>query len=125
MSAHPQGPYADEALATTPTVVQQALRRDVNERLVMNDGVGAEERVDVMCECVHPDCAARVALTVSEYEAVRRFPNRFLVKAGHEVAEDERVVAVSDGHVVVEKIGRGGLYAVGADPRRRGVRSEA
>jgi hypothetical protein len=62
-------------------------------------------------------------MTVAEYELVRRFSTRFFVKEGHEVAEEERVVAESDGYVVVETSGRSGLFAVGADPRRRSHRS--
>jgi hypothetical protein len=68
---------------------------------------------------MHPGCEARVELTGSAYELVRRFPNRFLVKEGHEAASDERVVTEAETYVVVEKSGRGGLYAVAADPRRR------
>ena len=75
-----------------------------------------------MPECIWNDCTAKITMIVGDYEAVRRFPTRFFVKAGHEVAEEERVVAESDGYVVIEASGRGGLYAVSADPRGRWYR---
>jgi hypothetical protein len=106
-------------------ITHQALRREVNERISsLNDGSWIAEPglVDVCCECVRRDCTGRVAMTVSEYEAVRRFPTRFLVKEGHEVSGEERVVAEAAGYVVVERSGREGLYAVGTDPRRRVLR---
>lgn len=107
-------------------VVHQALRREVNERIssVNHDfHLTAPESMDVMCECVHTSCTGRIQMTVAEYERVRRFPTRFFVKEGHEVSAGERVVAEAAGYVVVEKSGRDGLYAVGADPRRRTLRS--
>ena len=63
-------------------------------------------------------------MTAAEYEAVRRFPTRFFVKEGHEVAGGERVVGESEGYVVVEKIGAEGLRAVAIDPRRRAGRKQ-
>lgn len=87
-------------------VAQQALRREVNDTIsevsTASFRLTAVDRLDVVCECVRPGCSAVVAVTVAEYEAVRRFPTRFFVKAGHELAEDERVVSASADHVVVE-----------------------
>lgn len=99
---------------------RQSLRRDVNERITLAGeelGATAEDTLDVLCECVHADCAGLISITVAEYQAVRRFPTRFFVKAGHEVAKTERVVAESDGHVVIEATGQTGLRAVVTDPR--------
>jgi hypothetical protein len=124
MSAQPKDAFVDDVL-DDDDVVQQALRREVNERTraFVADGQGADGTVDVGCECARRSCTGRVAITVAEYEAIRRFPTRFLVKEGHEVNEGERVVGESVGYVVVEKSGRQGLYAVGVDPRRRGLRA--
>jgi hypothetical protein len=110
-----------EAHTAAAGVVHQALRREVNERISLLNtttfGVAGPETIDVVCECVRPSCTAAITMTVSDYELVRRFPTRFFVKEGHEVAEGERVVAEADGYVVIEASGRGGLYAVSADPR--------
>ncbi len=121
MSAQP----TDEHVVPTDGVVHQALRRDVNEQIsAINSAFGVDEAesIEVMCECVRGNCTASIAMTVREYETVRRFPTRFFVKEGHEVAEKERIVAESGDYVVIEAFGREGLYAVGVDPRRRGLR---
>jgi siroheme synthase (precorrin-2 oxidase/ferrochelatase) len=117
MSAQPR----EVETAGTSGVVHQALRREVNEHI---SAVAEPELIEVMCECVRAECAAHVTMTLAEYELVRRFPTRFFVKAGHDVAEGERVVAEADGYVVIEASGRGGLYAVSADPRSRYRRRE-
>lgn len=121
MSAQPKDQYA---ATSTPDgrVVHQALRRDVNERINAVDhdfDIAPPEAMEIVCECAHTNCVARIVMTIAEYNAVRRVPTHFFVKDGHEVGEGERVVAESAGYVVVEKSGREGLYAVGADPRRR------
>jgi hypothetical protein len=125
MSAQPQEAPSHEVRAEADSVVHQALRREVNEQ-IRKLGPGLDgttlEAIDVVCECAYSGCTGRLTMSVSEYEAARRFPTRFLVKAGHEVSEFERVVAESDAYVVVEKVGRGGSYAVGVDPRRRSSR---
>jgi hypothetical protein len=59
--------------------------------------------IDVMCECVHPDCMGLIAIKLSDYEAARSVDGQYLVKAGHEVSNDERIVAQLDGHVIVKK----------------------
>jgi hypothetical protein len=125
---HQAVPHEDRDLRE---VVHQALRREANEHAtrarsslhVAGADDAADEALDVLCECVRPGCDGHVVLARAEYELVRRFPSRFLVKSGHEVSERERVVGQADGHVVVEKIGRAGVYAVGIDPRRRSTRT--
>jgi hypothetical protein len=112
-------PREDET-AGTNGVVHQALRREVNERIsAVNNtfGVSGPETIDVMCECVRESCKAHIAMSVAEYEHVRRFPTRFFVKEGHEIAQEERVLSDANGYVVIEARGRGGVYAVSADPR--------
>jgi hypothetical protein len=136
MSSHDEGaamsaqPHTEDTATVGPPVgfgvVQQALRREANEQISLVNhefGVAEPEETEVLCECVHPNCAARIVMTVADYERVRRFSTRFFVKEGHEVADEDRVVAESDGYIVIEAAGRSGLYAVGADPRRRSVRS--
>jgi hypothetical protein len=104
------------------SVVHQTLRREVNEQVRhLNSRLDNTEgdSMDVVCECAFTGCTGRVEMAMSDYEAVRRFPTRFVVKAGHEVTEFERVVDDADTYVVVEKFGSGGSYALRADPRRR------
>ena len=124
MSVQPSEAHTTDGLVADGggAVVHQALRREVNESIsALNQDfhVAAPELIDVMCECVHLNCTEHVSMTLAAYEAIRRFPTHFVVKAGHEVAEGERIVSDALDHVVVEKSGRDGIYAVSADPRRR------
>ena len=117
MSAQPK---EHDYPSATNGVVHQALRREVNERISsVNEtfGVTEPEMIDVVCECVRADCVARVTMTVADYESGTAFPDAVFIKEGHEVADEERVVDEPDGYIVVEASGRGGLYAVSADPR--------
>ena len=59
--------------------------------------------VEVMCECGHSTCTGNIVMSLREYEAVRCHPRRFLIKAGHEVADAVRVVGYGTGYVVVAK----------------------
>jgi hypothetical protein len=89
------------------TLSHQALRREVNEqirRINQSLHTPALGSIDVMCECVYADCMGLIAIKLSDYEAVRSVHGQYLVKAGHEVSDDERIVAQSDGHVIVRKL---------------------
>ena len=57
-----------------------------------------------MCECVHPDCLGLIAIKLSDYETARSTHGQFLVKAGHDVFDDERILARTDGHQIVTKL---------------------
>lgn len=69
--------------------------------------------VEVMCECGHRRCTRRIVLTRARYEAVRGYPNRFLISEGHEVAVTDQVVNYGTGYVVVAKNRRTPLHAAG------------
>lgn len=60
-----------------------------------------------------------IELGWAEYAAIRDEPARFLVFAGHEQPEIERVVETHDAYLVVEKIGEAGAVARATDPRRQ------
>ncbi len=96
--------------------MNEALFREVNERIreITTWDTGAE----FLCECGDPDCAQPIVMTVDEYEAVRSRPTRFLIVAGHEVPDVERVVERTDRFAVVEKLpGEPATIAVETDPR--------
>lgn len=99
---------------------RQSLFRDVNERI---QELGArweasDEPVQIVCECGDGRCHEMVAISVAEYESLRRRPSRFAVRHGHELLEIERVVERGDRFLVVEKLGVGGRVATARDPRR-------
>jgi hypothetical protein len=90
--------------------------RRVNEEVAAL-GQGSGSAVTFVCECSNASCVERIELPLSEYEAVRADPRRFLLKPGHEHGELERVVDRRDGYVVVEKLGDAGGLAERNDPR--------
>jgi len=96
----------------------QSLLRTVNEELERLEKDWQPERLDLICECALLDCDEKISMTLQEYSAVRAHPARFLILAGHEIADVERVVASSDGYLIVEKVGDGGEFAASHDPRR-------
>lgn len=108
--------------------VDDELQRRVarNETLLQEVNDGIEEglrpdrepaRVRFRCECASLDCNETVELTVGEYERVRAHPRRFVILAGHELAEVERVVETGPGYAVVQKRGVAGATADELDPR--------
>jgi hypothetical protein len=106
---------------TDATIVKlasnQALFREINERVgEFSDRWGGEPN-EFVCECSRLDCHETMPLTHAEYEAVRRLGTHFLMKPGHEIPTLEDVVESNDRYVVVEKTGRGGTVATEADPR--------
>jgi hypothetical protein len=84
---------------------RQTLLREVNEQIERLNGeweiVG---RDTVLCECGRPDCLEKIDVAAADYELVRRFPARFLVKPDHVADDGERIVEQGAGYVVVEKI---------------------
>lgn len=104
----------DERIAHNETVA-----RSVNEAIeagrVTRDG-----RSPFVCECGQLGCNAVVEMMLSEYEAVRAHPRRFVLVAGHEAHFDE-VVADGGDYEVVVKHGAPGRIAEETDPRTEGA----
>ncbi|HEY3020861.1 MAG TPA: hypothetical protein VGJ32_11745 [Solirubrobacteraceae bacterium] len=99
----------------------QAAYRDVNEaiRAGRADSEG-DARRPFVCECGQLGCNELVELTRAQYEAVRAHPRRFLLVAGHEIPDVEKVIERHDGYVVAEKVAESGAIAKATDPRRGG-----
>ena len=97
----------------------EAVFRRVNERLEeVNQGFQlVTDKAEFVCECARLECAERVEMTRSTYEALRRVPTHFVVKPDHVLPEEERVVERQAQYVVVEKFGRAGERARQLDPR--------
>ena len=109
-------------------VLRQALFREVNERI---EGLGEHfelverDELAVLCECGNAGCTERLELTQAEYEDVRRHPTHFVVKAGHNNPDVERIIELKSGYAVIEKFGESGAAAVRLDPRKRESTEEA
>jgi hypothetical protein len=84
--------------------------RRINERLEELEPESATSLV-VLCECADPDCAQRLAILHTEYDAVRADAAQFVVAHGHANPEIESVVSRTDRFDVVRKHGAAGEVA--------------
>jgi hypothetical protein len=102
------------AIRTTHT--RRSLFREVNERIrEIDTGLGGSvESSEVYCECGSVDCLERFEVPGHLYEHVRRDETLFLVKAGHESADEERVTAAGRPYRVVALRPATGERRVGA-----------
>lgn len=99
----------------------QALFRNLNEQIFrIAESFAVDEPLELCCECELEDCFARLSCSHEQYEAIRRFPTRFLLRADH-VGPDDRIVEEAAGFVVVEKIGAAAETAILLDPRKTGA----
>lgn len=88
-----------------------AIFREANDRI----GDAAEHhqvdmRVPFICECADSSCREIIPLMLADYAQIRSDPRHFLNVAGHEASAQGwvEVVARTDGHVTVEKLGQAG-----------------
>ncbi len=75
-------------------------------------------QIRIDCECVRPECTARMRISRRVYDSVRRFPARFVIKPSHICEENERLVQSTSKFAVVEKVGPDSEKAFRTDPRR-------
>jgi hypothetical protein len=98
--------------------LNEALFREVNERL---RGLGKHfdlADLDVICECGNADCAERITMSHSDYEELRAQPTLFAIVPGHEKPDVEDVVEQRRGYAVVRKhAGEEAELARQTDPR--------
>ena len=80
-------------------------------------GAGVAERFGFFCECSNPSCTRMVALTLTQYEAVRADATTFAVRPGHFEGDVERVVETHAGYWVVRKSDAAAEEAERLDPR--------
>jgi hypothetical protein len=92
----------------------EALFREVNERIA---DISSSELIEFLCECGEDTCLEPIGLTREEYEEVRSVSDHFVMKAGHEHPDFERVIDSHDRYVVVDKMGQAEDIADRTDPR--------
>jgi hypothetical protein len=97
----------------------EAIARDINEGIERGMSATSPDAYGrMLCECGQPDCERVLAISVDEYERVRRDPRRFVVFADHVIADVEDVVEETERYVVVEKReGTPAEIAESTDPR--------
>jgi hypothetical protein len=97
----------------------EALFREVNERIEELNRQSFDEFNDFLCECGDDDCTAPISLTLVEYEQVRAEPTHFAIAPGHEMPDVEQVISRKDRFAVVEKDSPAAAkIAVERDPRK-------
>ena len=97
----------------------EAVFRRVNERLEEVNAAfeSIVDGAEFVCECADIGCVERIELNLRQYEAVREVPTHFIVKPGHELADEERIVESHGEYLIVEKVGEAGRRAADLDPR--------
>ena len=100
--------------------ISQTIFREMNEWTVENTPARDETDTDLyLCECGDSTCTDAIALTRSEYQAVRSVPVRFAIAVDHENPEVDHLVGEFDRYAVVEMLlGPPARIALAADPRR-------
>jgi hypothetical protein len=97
----------------------EALFREVNQRISEIGTQFGSELVTVVCECATADCTERFGLSRADYSELRASSTRFGLVPGHERPDVERVVERRDGYIVVEKVGEGTTVAEQHDDSHR------
>jgi hypothetical protein len=83
--------------------LNEALFRDVNERIAESAERFDADKTEFTCECADSTCTERVPATLAEYENVRRSSTTFLLAPGHDQPDIEEVVLDRGRFQVVEK----------------------
>jgi hypothetical protein len=86
--------------------LNEAVFRALNEQIeALNERFPVPgTMLDVVCECGRADCAERIRIERQAYERLRADPLLFAILPGHERPEAERIVEVTRGYNVVQKL---------------------
>jgi len=95
----------------------EAMFREINETFAGDEELRGDDLYVAYCECPDESCVDEIQLPLSDYEAIRAHPRRFIVLPGHGAPELEVVVEQKGGYWVVEKRGVAGQIATATDPR--------
>jgi hypothetical protein len=95
----------------------EALYREVNERVEEVSAAALHDRIEFLCECGSANCTESILLGREEYEHLRSDPLLFGVKPGHAIEDVEDIVAEDARFHTVRKHEDGGRRARETDPR--------
>ena len=95
----------------------EALFREVNERVQEVSPNTSNGRIDFLCECGDETCTESISLNQAEYERLRSDPLTFGVKPGHVIPDVENIVEENDRFHTVRKHEDEGRIARATDPR--------
>ena len=85
---------------------QQCLVRECNEAIERRSPAQRADHLEMRCECGDPACLEQIAPTHAEYEAVRAYGSRFIVRRNHENPETAAVVCENERFAVVDVLER-------------------
>jgi hypothetical protein len=110
-------PEEREQLRKDRLARNEALFREVNERVkqVASDDPG--EQIGFLCECGDESCTKTISLSRGEYEHARSEPTLFAITPGHEIPEIEDVVESHERFYLVMKHPEEARIARETDPR--------
>ena len=97
--------------------LNESVFRSVNERIEELGERFDASATEFVCECADVSCAALVSMPRDAYEKIRANPGRFLIVAGHQRPDAERVVEDHGDYLVVQKFGEAADVAESNDPR--------
>jgi hypothetical protein len=95
---------SQQRLAETEVIFRKT-NQHVADFIVEEEGVGTATTVPFYCECSNNDCHARIRLTPQAYTQFHTSKRQFIVKAGHDVPEIEKIINQHKDFCVVEKYG--------------------
>ena len=105
----------------------QALFREVNERVEDLANTWVLEELQLVCECADIGCVELIPMPLDEYERTRANVRTFVVKPDHIVPDIERPVFATKDYVIVKKVDVAGEVAeaagLGETGRRVGTNS--
>lgn len=101
----------------------EALFREVNQNIALLEerhGTASSQPV-FLCECADAGCTEQLSVDAETFRRVRKQPRHFLLRAGHDDPQLERVVETHPDFVIVEKTGEAGRVAEDAQrgPKER------
>ena len=95
----------------------EALFREVNERVEQVSAAAPHDRIEFLCECGDTECTEAISLNRDDYERLRSNPLLFGITPGHAIEDVEDVVAEDERFHIVRKRENGGRIAIETDPR--------
>jgi hypothetical protein len=90
---------------------QQCLIRDANEAIErLNVKREITERLELRCECGDTSCLEYIWPSHAEYESVRAYGSRFIVRRNHENPETASVISEHERFAIVEVVAGDARY---------------
>jgi len=98
--------------------LNEAVFREVNERIEDLAATFGLESLDLLCECGDASCAMRIEMDHKRYEELRSDSTTFAVVCGHEIPDVEEIIARHRSYNIVRKVAREAREAAEkTDPR--------